>query len=497
MTSKPGAPLGHLLSDAIARHASAGRLAMIGPGWSLTYAKLGGMIDRFANGIHAWTGEHGALIGIWAPKRVETIAAFLGAMQCGACPCILEPGLASHAVEERLSAARINHLVFSKIPEVSLEPLVKCGIRLRSIDSLLSDRGYRCENLRPADGAMVLFTSGSTGQPKGILLSHANLACNAEGVIDRTGITPEDRLLHIMPHFHTNGINNQIIAPLIAGATVALIEKFRADMVVALLCKFAATYATGVPTMYSRILTCTPGPYPREALRFLRCGSAPLTTVLHERVEEAFGVPLSVSYGLSEATCTSTMNPPFDRRIGTVGPALGNQVVELLDPDSGRVLGRGEEGEVCISGDAVMGGYIEDGIETVLTERRLRTGDLGTFDSGGYLSITGRIKDTIVRGGENLSPGLIERTLGSHPAVRACAVVGRPDVDLGEVPVAFVVRQDGLRTDEEDLSAHVLHRLSRIHVPAEFVLLDAIPENTVGKTDYRALKDMVRVRHQQ
>ena len=482
--------LSHLLGDALTRHAAAGRTALIGSDRSLTYAELGGLIDRFAAGFRAWTNVRGALIGIRARKRVETVAAFLGAMQSGACPCFLESRLPVDAVAERLAAVGTRYLALGEEEAVPVARLARSGVQVRRLDALMADTSYRRTDLRAEDRAMALFTSGSTGRPKGILLSHANLACNAHGVIERTGITPEDRLLHVMPHFHTNGINNQLIAPLIAGASIVLVEKFQAEAVVAQVRRFAATYATGVPTMFARILACTPGPHRPESLRFLRCGSAPLATSLHEAIEEAFGVPLSVSYGLSEATCTSTMNPPSGRRIGTVGPALRNQTVSLLDPGFNRAAPRGAEGEVCIAGSAVMRGYVEDGVERTFTDSWLRTGDLGTLDPDGYLAITGRIKDIIVRGGENLSPGTIERVLISHPAVQACSVVGTADRELGEVPIAFVVRHDGLRVTETDLRDHVLRRLSHIHVPAGVMFLDAIPENAVGKADHRALKEM-------
>ena len=490
--SVDGTVLSHLLLDAISHHAASGRTALIGSGWALTYAELGDLIDRYAAGFRAWTNERGALIGIRAPKRPETVAAFFGAMQSGACPCFLEPRLPGDAVAERLAAVGARHLVLGGEEAIASSQLQRHGVEATGLDALVGDTGYRCPELRAEDRAMALFTSGSTGRAKGILLSHANLACNARGVIDRTGITPEDRLLHVMPLFHTNGINNQLIAPLLAGASIVLVEKFRAEAVVADVRRFAVTYATGVPTMFARILASTPGPHPPESLRFLRCGSAPLTTALHKEIEEAFGVPLSVSYGLSEATCTSTMNPPFGRRIGTVGLALQDQTIGLFEPGSDRATPRGSEGEVCIAGGAVMRGYVEDGIERTFAETWLRTGDLGTLDSDGYLAITGRIKDIIVRGGENLSPGTIERALQSHPAVKACSVVGAADRDLGEVPIAFVVRQDGRWVTETDLRDHVLRLLSHIYVPAGFTFLDAIPENAVGKADYRALKEMAR-----
>ena len=210
---------------------------------------------------------------------------------------------------------------------------------------------------------MILFTSGSTGEPKAIVLSHSNLLCNAEGIIRHTDITPEDRLLHVMPLHHTNGINNQLIAPLMAGATVVLIEKFKAERFIDQVRTFAPTYVTGVPTMYLRALPHVPARERFRSLRFLRCGSAPIHRTLHEQIEESFGVPLSVSYGLSEATCTSTINPPEACKIGTVGTVLSGQRVKLFSPGTSKEVMAQAEGEVCIAGPAVMKGYIPAGNE--------------------------------------------------------------------------------------------------------------------------------------
>ncbi len=225
-------------------------------------------------------------------------------------------------------------------------------------------------------------------------------------------------------------------------------------------------------------------------LRFARCGSAPITEALHHRIEAFLGCPLIVSYGLSEATCTSTMNPPDARRIGTVGTVLPGQRVFLRGPDGGEAP-TGAEGEICIAGDNLMTGYI-GAAERGISDGVLRTGDLGRFDADGYLSITGRIKDVIIRGGENISPSLIERALAALPAVAACAVVGGPHDDLGEVPVAFVVSRDGAGIDEASLRGEILRGLGRIYVPDRIIAVDRLPENAVGKVDRSALAARLR-----
>jgi acyl-CoA synthetase (AMP-forming)/AMP-acid ligase II len=341
------------------------------------------------------------------------------------------------------------------------------------------------------DLAMMQFTSGSTGQPKGVLLTHGNLACNALGVIEHTKLSPHDRLLHVMPLYHTNGVNNQLVVPLIAGASVALVERFRAEEVEDQVARYQPTYMTGVPTMYARIIPHLKDPAKRISLRFLRCGSAPITVELHRRIEAAFGVSLVISYGLSEATCTSTMNPPQARRIGSVGTVLAGQDVRLFRPGTTEEVAAGGEGEICISGPCLMRGYIGAGAEQPIRDGWLRSGDLGRFDPDGFLSITGRIKDVIIRGGENLSPQLIEGILAEHPAVRACCVVGGPHADLGEVPIAFVSVREGAAVGEVELKALVGEKLSRIYVPDQVRFVEALPENSVGKVDRKALRQQV------
>lgn len=246
--------------------------------------------------------------------------------------------------------------------------------------------------------------------------------------------------------------------------------------------------------MYARVLPHLRDRAKRRSLRFLRCGSAPIAVRLHEQIEAAFDVPLVVSYGLPEATCTSTMNPPDARRVGSVGTVLRGQQVRLFRPGTSEELPPGSEGEVCISGPCVMSGYLGSDSEQPVRHGWLRSGDLGRFDPDGYLSITGCIKDLIIRGGENLSPRLIEDAISHHPAVQSCCVIGGPHPDLGEVPVAFVLLRDGEtpRPDDDALRALVAERLPRTHIPAEIRFIEAWPETSVGKIDRRALREALR-----
>ncbi len=240
--------------------------------------------------------------------------------------------------------------------------------------------------------------------------TQAALLNNALGVLEQSALSSDDRLLHAMPIYHTDGVNNQLFAPLRAGASVAFCPRFRAEDMPALMTRFEPTIITGVPTMYSRILDQPFDARTLATLRMARCGSAPITEALHREVEAKLGCPLVISYGLSEATCTSTLNPPDARRVGPVGKVLPGQTVNLRAADGTMTDAPGVEGKICISGPNLMTGYLSaaDATSRTVKDGWLGTGDLGRFDDDGYLYVTGRIKDVIIRGGENLSP-LLDR----------------------------------------------------------------------------------------
>ena len=490
--------LSHLLRERIARHARTRRTALLARDGSASYAELGARIDAWASRVRDI--PRGDLVGVPASRSADAVARFFGVMQAGGCPCFVEPGLTAEALVARAHAVGLGRIVLDDESESRARDLEHGGLQVHlARDLLRQSRGSESARIiyEPpgrTDLAMMQLTSGSTGLPKGALLTHGNLLRHAAGIIERTRLTAADRLLHVMPLHHTNGVNNQLIAPFLVGATVVLAERFRAEDIEDRIAAHGVTYLTGVPTMYSRILPHLRDQARLRSLRFLRCGSAPITVRLHEEVEAAFGVPLVVSYGLSEATCTSTMNPVGARRVGTVGTVLRGQHVRVFAPGTEAEMPAGAEGEIRIAGPCLMRGYAGgepetgEGPESPIRDGWLRTGDLGCFDGGGYLTVTGRLKDVIVRGGENLSPRAIEDVLARHPGVAACCVVGAPHPDLGEVPVAFVVRSGAEPVDAAELTALVRGGLSRVHAPTAVRFLASLPVNAVGKVDRKALR---------
>jgi acyl-CoA synthetase (AMP-forming)/AMP-acid ligase II len=484
--------LSSVLDDALREHAAAGRYAFLVGGETIGYAEFAGRVERFAAGFATQRLTRGTFVGIASAKTVDCIAALFGAMRAGLCPTVMEARIAPEEIAARMNAVGMSVLVCDNAEAAhGVAPALEgIGARTMLLPALEINGSFDAPSLSTDDRALLLFTSGSTGRPKGVVLTHGNLLANARGVLAHTQVTVDDRLLHIMPLHHTNGINNQLVVPLLAGAEIALVERFRADDIVDCLRSVEPTYVTGVPTMYSRMLTQLKPGERFPSLRFLRCGSAPITPALHEAIEDAFGVPLVVSYGLSEATCTTTMNPPGARKLGSIGTVLDGQELLLFQPGGNEPVAAGQEGEIRIRGPVLMHGYVGTEVESPIVDGWLRTGDLGRFDAEGYVSITGRIKDVIIRGGENLSPGLIESHLEKHPAVKECCVVGIEDTDLGEVPVAFVVAQGGYTIEVDALQQYVRNALSRVYVPARIHVIPILPTGSLGKVDREALKTM-------
>jgi acyl-CoA synthetase (AMP-forming)/AMP-acid ligase II len=465
------------------------RPALWAEGRTLDYSALADAVARAAGLLIDRGLRRGERVALIVRRSADAVAGVLGIMAAGGAACVVDERLPPAELNVRLRSAEIGWLLADAThgAHAAAAPDLK---RIQLEDAARA-APRTIEDIGPSDDALLVMTSGSTGAPKSVLLTHGNLLSNAYGVAERTGVTPEDRLLHILPLHHTNGTNNLLIVPFSCGASVAMLERFRAETFYRDIATHRPTYVTGVATHYSRLLAHAPPPGALTSLRFLRSGAAPLGAQLHRDIERHLGLPLIHSYGLSEDTCTATMNPPSARRIGSVGTALAGQRVAVLAPGSEQPVPAGSEGEICIAGPSLMKSYVPPARHADGPSVRngwLRTGDLGWLDAEGYLTVSGRLKEIIIRGGENLSPGRIEEAILRDPAVRACCVVGAPDADLGEVPVAYVVARDGASVRPEAIRDRVRAELPRACVPARVTVLPALPEIGVGKIDRAALK---------
>ncbi|MBL0730014.1 acyl--CoA ligase [Piscinibacter sp. HJYY11] len=344
------------------------------------------------------------------------------------------------------------------------------------------DGGYS----QPEDVGMVLHTSGTTSRPKIVPLSVGNLVASAGNIRTTLQFTEKDVGLNIMPLFHIHGLIAGVLAPLSAGSQVFCTPGFNALKFFAWMDEARPTWYTAVPTMHQAIIGRAKGNLDviaRHPLRFLRSSSSSMPPQVIKELEEIFKAPLIEAYGMTEATHQMASNPlpPLPRKPGTVGLAAGPEV-QIMGED-GRLLGPGEIGEIVIKGPNVTLGYENNpkaNAEGYLNGW-FRTGDQGTKDADGYISLTGRLKEIINRGGEKVSPREVDEILMDHPAVNQVVCFGMPHPKLGEEVAAVVVLKEGQATTERELQEFVGTRAAEFKVPKKILFMEEIPKGATGK----------------
>ena len=425
----------------------------------------------------------GDVVAAILPNRVDLVVLLFAAWRLGAAVTPVNPAL---------TRAEISHqLIDSGALVVVGDAAVSDDVTLDVVELAAGPGDVAHVGAPgPTSLALIIYTSGTTGRPKGVMLDHANIAAMAAMIVEALALDSTDHSLLILPLFHVNGIVVSILAPLLAGGRATISGRFRADEFFARVEAMRPTYFSAVPAIYAMLTALPAETLPdTSSLRRVICGAAPMPAELIARFEARYGVPIVEGYGLSEGTCASTINPATGRRKpGTVGLPLPGQQVALMAPD-GRLVDDGP-GEVVVRGPNVMRGYLNRPGETAATivDGWLHTGDVGRFDEDGYLVLVDRIKDMIIRGGENLYPKEIENALLSHPDVLEVAVVGAHDPVLGEVPVAYVALYPGGRATADDLLEHCRATLARIKLPTRIDIVEALPKNAVGKIDKPALR---------
>ncbi|HET7440508.1 MAG TPA: acyl--CoA ligase [Terriglobales bacterium] len=343
----------------------------------------------------------------------------------------------------------------------------------------------------PDDIALILHTSGSTGRPKRVPLRHANLALSAANIAGTYQLSPEDVSLCIMPLFHIHGIVGSTLSTLSSGGTVVAPTKFKPLAFWRTVREYRVTWYSGVPTMHQLLLARTRQEKPAEAatLRFIRSCSAPLPIEVIQKMEEVFRVPFVEAYGMTEAAHQMSANPlpPSVCKHGSVGLPTGIRI-SIMDSD-GNHQPTNERGEVVIQGPTVFSGYENNGEAngTSFVDGWFRTGDQGFLDDDGYLHLTGRIKDLIIRGGENIAPREIDEILLKHPAIAEAVTFGYEHPTLGEEVAAAVVLHQPEGITESELLKHCRDRVAEFKCPKKIYIVENIPTTATGKIRRRAV----------
>ena len=341
------------------------------------------------------------------------------------------------------------------------------------------------------DTAIILYTSGTTGTPKGAMLTHGNVYSNARDVSTYLGYRADDRIIATLPVFHVFALTVVVNAPLISGATVLLAPRFSPNEIFALAKEQQATVFAGVPTMYNFLYLLPEGkPEDFSTIRLAISGGASLPVALLHNFEQKFNVRVSEGYGLSEASPVTCFNPlDRDRKAGSIGTSINNVENRVVDVN-GRQVPVGEVGELVVRGPNVMKGYYKMPEETAMAIRDgwLYTGDLAKVDDEGYFYIVDRKKDMIIVGGYNVYPREVEEVLFAHDNVVEAAVVGYPDPNFGEAVHAYIVLKEVAATTRDDILAYCAQHMVKYKVPTVVEILDELPKNTTGKILRRSLK---------
>jgi long-chain acyl-CoA synthetase len=455
-------------------------------------------------GLRVWVravAEHLAELGIGRgdvvaaklTNRVEFVVLMFATWRVGAALTPINPALTDVETRYQLRDSQATLIVVEALTGDQPDGVLEVAVTdLRTIPVGIPEEAVD----DPDALALLIYTSGTTGAPKGVMLDHANLTGMTRMGDAALGLSPEDRCLLILPLFHVNGIVVSILLTLNAGGSVVIAPRFNPTTFFPLVEEHRPTFFSAVPTILQMLTDLPTSVQPATgSVRFAICGAAPAPAELLGDFEKRYAIPVLEAYGLSEGTCGSTINPlDGERRAGTVGRAFPGQEVRIVGED-GLPVPAAYDGEVEVRGANVMRGYLgrPDATAEVFHDGWLRTGDRGRLDDDGYLTLVGRSKDMIIRGGENIYPKEIEDVLERHASVGASAVIGIPDPVWGEIVVAYVQPASGCHVDPVALQEHCRGLLTRFKRPARIHVVDHLPLNAVGKIAKPVLRQLASV----
>jgi acyl-CoA synthetase (AMP-forming)/AMP-acid ligase II len=341
------------------------------------------------------------------------------------------------------------------------------------------------------DLAAILYTSGTTGKPKGAMLTHRNQLVNTTQGAELVPLGPGERVGMMLPLFHANAQVVTTLIPIMIGCEIVMWERFSASKFWDTVRELEPATISAVPTILAAVLNAPGAPEGRTSLRYVICGAAPLSVEMLNAFQERFGIRILEGFGMTETACIASINPFYgERKVGSIGLPLRGQEMRILNED-GSVAALGEYGEIAIKGPNVMAGYLNNPEATAdsIRDGWLHSGDIGYMDADGYFYIVDRTKDMIIRSGENIYPREIEEVIYEHEAVLEVAVIGVPHEVRGEEVLAVVAAKPGVELDVEELAAFAAERLAKYKLPRSFELRDELPKTPTGKISKGPLRD--------
>jgi long-chain acyl-CoA synthetase len=503
-------------------------------GKTYTWADLHTAVNKFAAGLQTMDVRKGTKVGLFLPNCPLSLIAYYGILKTGATVVNYNP-LYAHdelsyqiedsetnimvtldlemlheKMEKMLSGTRLEKLIVGKFtdflpfPKNLLFPIVKgrdlarispSEKRVIWLDDLVDNDGKVSEvEINPLEDLAILqYTGGTTGTPKGAMLTHMNIYANAvQCYANFPDPLEHEKMLAVLPFFHVFAMTVSMNMAVLAGMEILTIPRFDLKQTLDLIHKQKPRYMPAVPAIFSAINNYPKlADYDLKSLEFCISGGAPLPVEVKKKFEEKTGCIVVEGYGLTESSPVVTVNPPFGENIaGSIGLPIPGTIIEIVDPDDKTTLmPLGEKGEVCIRGPQVMKGYYNKPNETANVLRptddggvRLHTGDIATMDERGYTYIVDRIKDLIITNGYNVYPRHVEEAIYKHPNIEECIVAGLPDAQRGEIVKAWIKLKEGRELTAEELKSFLEDKISKIEIPKRIEFRDQpLPKTMIGK----------------
>ncbi len=490
------APPKGTVRDWLDARADAGGIAIVFPelDYELSWQELRNDALCFARGLTGAGVGKGESVAIIAPNSPESVIAFYGALYGGFRATMINLAAGRDAISYALEHSEAKHAYVHAEAHAIFEAANSCGIVAVGLDLT---GGAALHEVCPEDHALLMYTSGTTGRPKGVVHTHASLLAGGWTTAIAHGLSEADRGLCVLPMYHINGLCVTVIGSLVSGGSLAMVAKFSASRFWAQAEASGATWFSAVPTIISHLLhgDAEPGNTDEPRIRFGRSASSALAVETQSAFEARFSVPIIETMGLTETAAQILSNPlpPEVRKIGSPGRAFGCEV-EIQD-QAGQRVAPGQEGEIVVRGPNVLLEYLKNPEATEATFRNgwLRTGDLAKMDEDGYVFVTGRLKELIIKGGENIAPREVDEVLYSHPDVVEAAAFARPSGRYGETVEAAVRVREGSTLDASDLINICAERLGKFKSPDAVHFLPELPKGPSGKIQRLKIAELIVV----